>query len=530
MRIERNMKQLFSGLAALACLAAVPAAHATERESMEQLRNTTLSLIQMLVQEGVLSKEKAETLIKQAEAAKQSEAQAAKKDEPAKDTAAKDEPNTVRVQYVPKFVKDQMREEIKNEVMAKAQAEGWVAPGSLPEWLGRIALEGDVRLRYEQDSFPAGNETPLNLQTQGTSISNTSENRERLRLRARLGLKLKIADDISGGLRLATGSAGDPVSTNQTLGGDYQSSSKFSFGLDRAYVKYAPLAWLSFSGGRMANPWLNTDLVWDPDFAFDGVTAAVRPRIDEHLTLFGTLGAFPIQDVETNGSTVLAKSRWLYGAQAGFEWMSDNQSTYKLGLGYYDYTRIQGVLNRLNSTTQNQTARQFHQKGNTVFDITNPAASPLTDLYGLASKFREVNLTGKADFAAFSPTHVVLSGDYVKNIGFKASEVQALNPVSPIGGNTGWMARLLVGMPDTTHMNDWNVFGAYKRLETNAVLDAYTDSDFHLGGTNAKGWIVGGNYGLQKNTWLNLRWFSADEIVGAPLAIDVLMLDLNAKF
>jgi hypothetical protein len=74
------------------------------------------------------------------------------------------------------------------------------------------------------------------------------------------------------------------------------------------------------------------------------------------------------------------------------------------------------------------------------------------------------------------------------------------------------------------------VFAAYKRLETNSVLDAYTDSDFHLGGTNTKGWLVGGNYGLDKNTWLTLRWFSADAIEGSTYSADVLLIDLNAKF
>ncbi len=62
------------------------------------------------------------------------------------------------------------------------------------------------------------------------------------------------------------------------------------------------------------------------------------------------------------------------------------------------------------------------------------------------------------------------------------------------------------------------------------MLDAFTDSDFHLGGTNAKGFMIGGQYAIYKNTWLAARWMSADEITGLPLAIDVFQLDLNAKF
>lgn len=92
------------------------------------------------------------------------------------------------------------------------------------------------------------------------------------------------------------------------------------------------------------------------------------------------------------------------------------------------------------------------------------------------------------------------------------------------------MCRVAVGMPRIKHRHDWQVFGGYKHLESDAVLDAFTDSDFYLGGTNAKGWIAGGSYGVATDTWLTLRWLSADQIVGPPLAIDVMQLDLNVRF
>jgi len=78
--------------------------------------------------------------------------------------------------------------------------------------------------------------------------------------------------------------------------------------------------------------------------------------------------------------------------------------------------------------------------------------------------------------------------------------------------------------------NDWQVSLGYKRVEADAVLDGFNDSDFHLGGTDTKGWLLGANYGIDKNAWLSARYFSADSITGLPLAIDVLLLDFNAKF
>ncbi|MFX8903218.1 putative porin, partial [Acinetobacter baumannii] len=47
-------------------------------------------------------------------------------------------PGTRRVTYVPEIVKKQMRDEIRQEVMARAEKEHWAAPGALPEWTQRI--------------------------------------------------------------------------------------------------------------------------------------------------------------------------------------------------------------------------------------------------------------------------------------------------------------------------------------------------------------------------------------------------------
>ena len=77
-------------------------------------------------------------------------------------------------------------------------------------------------------------------------------------------------------------------------------------------------------------------------------------------------------------------------------------------------------------------------------------------------------------------------------------------------------------------------------MERDALLDAYTDSDFRLGGTNAKGFTIGGSYGVANNVWVTVRWLSAngiDEPIVATLpnvpprfGVDTLQIDLNARF
>ena len=44
------------------------------------------------------------------------------------------------------------------------------------------------------------------------------------------------------------------------------------------------------------------------------------------------------------------------------------------------------------------------------------------------------------------------------------------------------------------------------------------------------GLLLGGSYGLAHNTTLSLRWMSADEISGPPVAIDVGQVDVSVKF
>ena len=77
---------------------------------------------------------------------------------------------------------------------------------------------------------------------------------------------------------------------------------------------------------------------------------------------------------------------------------------------------------------------------------------------------------------------------------------------------------------------DWNAYAGYRHLESDAVVDAFADSDLHIGGTNNKGWMIGGAYVFAPNTLIGARWMSADEIAGAPFSVDRLFIDLSTRF
>jgi hypothetical protein len=491
----------------------VSCAAADERQELEALRATTLNLIRLLVREGVLTQDKADALIGEAEK------------KPAPETAEPGTPKpVVRVPYVPETVRQQIREEIKQDVLALARAERWAEPNALPQWLDRIALDGDLRLRFQQDRFQSDNAPAVFFQFGGANINSTTEDRNRFRLRARVGLQAKVNEWLSGGTRLTTGS-GDPLSTNQTLGSNFN---KYAVFIDRAYVRLDPTPWLTALGGRIPNPWFGTDLVWNENLGFEGAALTLKPLINPSIGTFFTVGAFPLQEIE-NAPTTRAKDKWLYGAQAGFEWAPPGNSRLKVGLGLYDYRNTRGIPNAFGSTLYDSTAPAFRQKGNTLFNIDNDG-DPTTVLFALAPAFRNVNLTAALDLAHFDPVHVVLTGDYVRNVGFDRAEILSRTGIDLEPQVRGYYGRVLVGMPQLRDLGDWQFHVAYKYLQRDAVLDAYTDSDFHLGGTNAKGYIVGASYGLGRNAWLTGRWLSAREISGAPLSIDVLQLDFNARF
>ena len=437
-------------------------AFADDRESLETLRETTLNLIDALVEQGIFSREKAEQMIKGAQA---KAAKAAVKQKTAIVAAP------VRVQYVPETVKNEIREQLKQEVLAQAKNERWAEPNAVPSWLDRIKWEGDVRVRYQAERFDKSNATPNQYFNTAadvnpnraaaflSSTANTTEDRERFRLRARLGMLARVSDDWSAGIRLATGNATDRVSTNQTMGQDFN---KYSLFVDRAYVKYEPGEWLSISGGRIPNPWFSTDLVWDEDLNFEGFAATFKSNFaDGDFRPFLTVGAFPIKE----DSPPTKSSRWLKGVQAGAKWQLVPNARLTFGAALYDYDSLEGRKESdanyydlsYQAYGQYEYGVNLRQKGNTVFRTNSISDSTSSPIWGLASKFRPINMTASLDLAHFDPVHVILTADYVKNTAFDRSEIQQrTDSIGPLTGskNYGYLYKIAVGMPKLEKRHD----------------------------------------------------------------------------
>ncbi|MDA8387648.1 MAG: putative porin, partial [Nitrospiraceae bacterium] len=425
---------------------------------------------------------------------------------------------------ISKNLQARVRNDIKEELPVEIKKAGVVAPA--PDWTRRISLGGDIRLRYENDRFDPNNpdflQPPIQPVSPPFSLINTRINQDRFKYRVRLGAAAQVNDQVKAVIRLSTGNTSTPVSTNYTLGSYFNRDTVL---FDLAFLQWRPLPCLTITGGRMPNPWLSTDLVWAKDLNFDGLAFNARQPVSKSLTSFLTVGAFPLQQYDFS-----SRSKWLVAGQLGLEKQKPKGIGYDVGAAYYYFSNVEGVVNNtLNPDQFDWTAPLFIQKGNTLVNIS---VTPNVFQYALASKFRELDLTGNLDIDFWDPCHIVLLGDFVKNLGFNRNDIFARTGISniPSQDTVGYQFGVAVGYPATLDLGQWKAYLAYKHLEADAVVDAFTDSDFHLGGTNAKGWILGTDIGLRRNTWLTLRWLTADEVSGPPLAIDVLQVDLNALF
>lgn len=572
------------------------AAQAAE-EILQVKKSTFVNLVDLLVQRGVIDQKEGSGLVSAAEQEAAETVKDSELDQALQAANGKKPGSKVKhVGYVPEFVKkeirDQVRAELKEEVIAgvkqDAKAEGWGVPAALPEWVAAIHPGFDMRIRFADEFYDEKNARDLNngpyfdwlsinraantpqsgLQNQvgldpNRALLNNQKDRLRIRERFRLSFESNLADGLKAGVRLATSNINSPVSNDQTLGNTGQS---YQVAVDRAYVQYDFLDaqktnWFSVYAGRIINPFVSTDVMFDPDMSFEGVAGSFRLPFNRGSSKFNgyktpnptarfginqgqqtpdsvflTLGVFPIQDID-----VSVNDKWLYAGQLGTDWLVFDQSRFNIAASYYEYKNINARKNAAFSHEFDWTAPQFVQKGNSMVAITDnqnfntTCVDPVGCLFGLASEFKIFNATASFDYAGFDPVHVLFTADYAKNLGFDRQRILqefagafASNDLRD--RTSAYQVRVDVGQPEIRRWGDWSVNLAYRYIQRDAVLDAFTDSQFHQGGTDARGWTLGGQYGLNKNAWLNLRWYSTDSIDGPRYSVDTVNVDFNARF
>ncbi len=309
-----------------------------------------------------------------------------------------------------------------------------------------------------------------------------SAERHRNRIRARVGLAGRVNDSVTAGVQLATG--GDsPTTTNQTLDDGFSTK---DFGLDLAFVTWAASDSAKITAGKMKNPMHRVGgggLVWDGDLNPEGLALAFS-----NGSLFVNAAGLYVEERPSSSDS------FMLGGQAGINTRLNNASV-KAGVGYYAYTNTRG----------NSPFYDGRPNGNSV-DIDGN----LVNDYKLLELFAELRTElGDMPFSVFA--------DWVQN-----TEVDLFDSAYAFGVKLG-----KAGAPGS-----WDVSWIYQDVESDAVLGAFSDSDFGGGGTDVKGHIFNARYSVAKNWIAGMTYYlnEFDENVGAKKDYKRLQADLQFKF
>jgi hypothetical protein len=350
-------------------------------------------------------------------------------------------------------------------------------------WAEKTVISGDVRVRQER------------VQVEDKSPGQTQS---RQRYRARLAVVSQVTPTVEAGIRVASGNNNDVRSTNQDMNNYFV---KKDLWLDRAYINWHPehVPGLKMIAGRMAQPWTKvaeSEMVWDNDINPEGVATQYSRKFGT-TNVFGSGGVFTVKDNVTGYGPEFHNDLRMYYAQLGTNlFPGDN---YKLTLGgsvFHYYKDAFGVPGAPGSA------------GNPGLEANGNNSTQ----FQLYEGFSQLDVLGL-------PLPLSLYGQYVQN-------PNANGPDD--GEDTGYMVGLL------TRVWEIGVNYSYRDVERNAVVGAFTDSDFASGFTASKGSKLQLSYNITKNFQFLTTYFYTESDASNPAKpgaqTNTLQLDLVATF
>jgi hypothetical protein len=372
-----------------------------------------------------------------------------------------------------------------------ALAQTSVPPAAVKNWTDTVTVKGDLRYRYESimdDSKKDSN---------GDTIT-----RERNRIRARLGAEAKPADDLKVGVELSTGQS-DPVSGNQTEGDGFM---KKDMKLNLAYLEWSALPSdnaneAKFTAGKMKNPFINvSDLIWDGDLTPEGV--AFKGQMgSEKVTLLGNAGYLWVKERSAENDDSM-----LYAGQGAVKIQFVPEVSLLAGVSYYAYDNMVGY-DVIDWENNKNAYGNSTMKGSVSGSTTNKAYQ--YD-YTPIEYFAELNI--------WAGIPISLYGQMVSN-----DEVDDLE--------SGYLYGVLLGK--AKNKGTFEMGYAYAKLEKDAVVGAFTDSDRWGGGTDGNSHKIQARYQITKNLQVGATYFTGEKLISDDAKTadyDRLQVDLVAAF
>lgn len=324
----------------------------------------------------------------------------------------------------------------------------------------------------------------------------------RERIRVRLVSKWEVNPQTSFKLGLATGAL-DARSSNQTLGNTTSAFGGYTPYINLAELSYKAASDLTVTVGKVKNPLFTvSELVWDADVNPDGVAFQYGNAPKEGFGLFTTGGIFSLDEWLKNTGVTGAK---LFAIQQGFTYSQGDYSA-KAALAYNVFTDVDG------KSLGNGNATLASGKNNT--------------------------LTGGKLKYGYQPLVLAASSSLKGFFGLPVATVyteDVLNPsVQDTFRNQAYLVGVKFGTAKVKESGDWQVDANYRYLQTDAVLDLFTESDFYSGMTGVKGLKLGFNYGLASNTSFGLSTYFTevlDTVAGTAGATEaIVQADLKFDF
>ena len=350
-------------------------------------------------------------------------------------------------------------------------------------WAAKTQFKGDVRFREEtvhNDGVP------------------NNKDQDRQRIRARLGAYSEINPQVDTGIRIATGSNDDARSTNQDLNNYFD---KKQIWLDQGYIDYHPDAIknLHLVGGKMPQQWVSMgDIIWDSDINPEGLAVTYKYPLSGSTELFGSAGHYTLKDNVDGEGVQFKHDLRLYAGQLGARFAITDSMKMTLGGSLYAYDNDDSSACPTSGT------------------VTTPCALAVNG-NSPGEQFNLYEGFGQLDFSNL-PVPLSIYGQYVNNT--DASNDQ----------DTGWLAGV------KSRLYGFNVDYNYRDVQRNAVVGAFTDSDFANGFTGSRGSKLKVSYELDKNFTLGATYFMATSdqtnanINKKDSDINTLQLDAEAKF